>query len=103
MVKDNFIWVSSEFKKIFLNLKKGMENTNIKQEFILIQTKYLQSTPNGETMREMYIEYENLFLKSGLKDLQFEIIIPKENPCIMVMHPIRPIDKLAIRGILNLE
>ena len=71
---------------------------HLKSAFISIKEKYVGQQLTKATKEELYQEFEILFERFDLKNLQI-IIVQKDDHTIDI-NPVRPIDKWALRGIL---
>lgn len=72
---------------------------DLKAEFVAIQNDAIGKPLTMVLMQELDYKYRDLFEYFGLRDLQYRLT--KGNESIQ-FTPIRPIDELAIAGILGL-
>ena len=72
---------------------------DLREEFLNIKEKFLYETCTRQLLEEMNYHYSSIFRDNGLEDLRFKLEYNDKYNGVNFI-PIRPIDKLAIEGIL---
>lgn len=73
---------------------------DLKTEFLEIQHYYVGKQLTRVMMEEINYRYSDLFARFGLPELQWEL---SSKDGVISFTPIRPIDKYAICGMLNID